>query len=79
MSPRWSQTFKPIRLKDGRTVKSLDDARTLILALPELHQRNPHWQYAGELVLSAAARKQRHATLNARDQLTRALHAEGLL
>lgn len=79
MSPRWNLTFKPITLKDGRTIKSLHDARSLMLALPALHQRNPHWQHAGELLLSAAVRKRSDATLEARTQLARALTAEGLL
>ena len=44
----------PIALNDGRTIATLSDARDLMLGLPELHTRNPHWQYAAELLLKAA-------------------------
>jgi hypothetical protein len=47
----WStKIWKPIKLKDGRSIETLADARAIMLALPELHQRNPHWQYAAELL-----------------------------
>jgi hypothetical protein len=34
---------KLILLRDGRDLKTLADARALILALPERHQANQHW------------------------------------
>jgi uncharacterized protein HemY len=79
MSPRWKQTFKPIVLKDGRTIRSLEEARSLMLTLPQLHQQNAHWQYASELLISAADRNEKYSTMDARAQLSRALTAEGLL
>jgi hypothetical protein len=50
-----------------------------MLALPERHQRNAHWQYAGELLLKAADSGNKYAVMDARAQLTRALRAEGLI
>jgi hypothetical protein len=70
---------KPVTLNDGRTVATLADARELMLTLPERHQRNAHWQYAGELLLKAADYGEKYAVMDARAQLTRALKAEGLL
>jgi hypothetical protein len=77
--PRWNQTFKPIVLRDGRTFRTLHDARNLMLALPAPHQSRPSWQYAAELLIAAADRNERYATMDARAQLTRALTVEGLL
>jgi hypothetical protein len=74
----WStKIWKPIKLKDGRSIETLADARAIMLALPELHQRNPHWQYAAELLLSASNSKS--AVDDATAQLLRALKAEGLV
>jgi hypothetical protein len=39
----WSDAFwKPIKLKDGRTVATLAEAKVLILSLPG-SQQEPHW------------------------------------
>jgi hypothetical protein len=74
----WSAPLsKPIKLKDGRMLVTLADARALILTLPELHQSNGHWQYAAELLLIASASKSRSD--DALAQMLRALKAEGLL
>jgi hypothetical protein len=67
----------PIALNDGRTIATLADTRALLLALPELHQRNPHWEYAGGLLFEAAT--SRGALKDTADQLHRALKAEGLI
>lgn len=76
---RTSKTPKPVMLNDGRAVATLADARELMLALPERHQRNAYWQYAGELLLKAADRGEKYAVMDAWAQLTRALKAEGLI
>jgi hypothetical protein len=77
---RWTSRIpKPVTLNDGRRVATLADARELMLALPERHQRNAHWQYAGELLVKAADRGEKYAVMDARAQLTRALKAEGLI
>jgi hypothetical protein len=44
----------PIKLKDGRTIATLGQARAVMLALPERHQSRPFWQYAAELLIDAA-------------------------
>ena len=73
---RWNSKMpKPVKLNDGRAISTLEDARDLMLSLPELHQRNAHWQYAGELLLKAADSGEKYAIMDARAQLTRALKA----
>jgi hypothetical protein len=44
----------PIRLRDGRELKTLSDSRALILGLAESRQHRPTWAYAVELLLQAA-------------------------
>ncbi|MGO8912340.1 MAG: hypothetical protein ACLQDM_23850 [Bradyrhizobium sp.] len=74
----WSRKLsKPIPLKDGRILTTLADARAIVLALPERHQRNEHWLYAGELLFEAATRQGPMKITVA--QLERALKAEGLI
>jgi hypothetical protein len=78
--PSWSKQFwNPIVLRDGRVIATLDEARTLLLALPERHQSRPFWQYAAELLIDAAERSNHASIDNAAAQLSRALAAEGLL
>jgi hypothetical protein len=74
----WTRKFpQPIKLKDGRKIATLGQARELMLALPERHQIRPFWQYAAELILEAAERGS--SIDDAWAQLHRALTAEGLL
>jgi hypothetical protein len=52
----WTRKLRvPITLKDGTRLITLSDARKLILSLPDLHDRNPDWQLAGDLLLAASA------------------------
>lgn len=44
---------KPIRLRDGRTIRTLGDARYVILSLPESDQRLEKWRHVGTLLLRA--------------------------
>jgi hypothetical protein len=77
---RWDHSFRdPLMLLDGRTVRTLGDARDLVLSLPAPHQQNPHWRYASELLFKAADRGEKYAVMDARAQMARALKAEGLL
>jgi hypothetical protein len=69
----------PIALKDGRKLVSLDDARRLMLSLPESNRRAYHWRSAGELLQMATCREGRFAFAQATAQLPRALEAEGLI
>lgn len=74
----WRATLpSPIALNDGRTIATLSDARQLVLDLPELHTRNPHWQYAAQLLLEAS--RKASGVGRADQQLRIALRAEGLL
>jgi hypothetical protein len=51
----WSDEFwKPIRLKDGRNIATLGDARELISTLPPTVQGAEHWQDVEELLARAA-------------------------
>jgi hypothetical protein len=76
---KWDQKFKPIALRDGRTIASLGEGRSLISALPDTHPASFHWRYASELLLKAAERGERYAVMDARAQIARALKTEGLL
>jgi hypothetical protein len=76
----WTRKFpEPIKLKNGRTIATLGQARELMLALPERHQIRPFWQYAAELLIDAAERGDRASVDDAAAQISRALAAEGLL
>jgi hypothetical protein len=76
----WTRKFpEPIKLKDGRKIATLGQARELMLALPERHQIRPFWQYAAELLIDAAERGDRASVDDAAAQISRALAAEGLL
>jgi hypothetical protein len=51
----WASRLRhPIRLADGRTLKTLSDARDMILALPEKDQRDQKWQRLADLLIVAA-------------------------
>ena len=51
----WASRLRhPIHLADGRTLKTLSDARDMILALPENEQRDRKWQRLADLLLAAA-------------------------
>jgi hypothetical protein len=74
----WDTRFwKPVRLKDGRAIGTLGEARDLILSLPQFRQRNPEWMFAKELLERAAASIS--VTDDALAQVLRALKAEGLV
>lgn len=51
----WASRLRhPIHLADGRTLKTLSDARDMILVLPEKDQRDQKWQRLADLLLAAA-------------------------
>ncbi|HYC24806.1 MAG TPA: hypothetical protein VEC58_02110 [Roseiarcus sp.] len=75
----WSRRLSPpIFLKDGRELKTLSEARDMILQLPERQQRAAHWLHAGELLLYAAE-NDKEAIDDAQRQLSRALARDGLI
>jgi hypothetical protein len=55
-----TRLLRPIRLEDGRTIRTLADAHEVILQLPEKELRRPKWQALAGLLLSAAATRQHH-------------------
>jgi hypothetical protein len=65
-------------LKDGRELKTLADARRLILSLPKQQQDATSWQFVSEL-LTAASRGDRRYMKEFVDQLKRVLAADALL
>jgi hypothetical protein len=75
----WSRAFaEPFVLADGRTIKTLYEAGQLVLALPERHRTNGHWQSAVERLMAAADDPSEERLDRAARQLSIALRAEGL-
>jgi hypothetical protein len=70
---------KTLYLNDGRTVATLAQARDVMLALPQLHQTNTHWQDAAALLLQAAYRGRLAPISDAEAQLSQALAVEGMI
>jgi hypothetical protein len=68
---------EPIRLRDGRELKTLSDARALILGLAESRQHRPTWAYAVELLLQAADTGKPDHVKDAWAQVARAAKADG--
>jgi hypothetical protein len=51
----WTRDLTPpLVLKDGRALKTLCDARDMILGLLEGQQRAPFWRHAADLLVYAA-------------------------
>ena len=51
----WSRRLSwPLTLRDGRTLRSLADARAFVLALPPAYQEYNAWQRAAALLIDAA-------------------------
>jgi hypothetical protein len=75
--PWTDQFWKPIKLADGRVLKSLDDARTLLATLPRDRQDSLHWRQATELLVRAASSPS--AIDEALSQTVLALKADGLV
>ena len=75
----WSRAFaEPFVLADGRKIKTLYEAGQLVLALPERHRANGHWQGAMELLMAAAKEPPAETLNRAARQFSIALRAEGL-
>jgi hypothetical protein len=70
---------RPLYLNDGRTLATLAQARDAVLALPQLHQTNPQWRHAFELLMEASYRGRQDAILDVETQLSRAFEIEGLI
>jgi hypothetical protein len=75
---QWDTRFwKPIRLKNGRKIETLGEARDLIHALPKGQRLDSEWQLAAELL--ARASEATSLADDALSQLVRALRAEELI
>jgi hypothetical protein len=74
----WEKKFGgPIRLKDGRELRTLSEARALILRLEHRITGVPYYEYAIELLLKAAQTRKKADVRDAEDQMHRALRADG--
>jgi len=74
----WTRKLpSPIALKDGRTLATLADARSLMQSLPTSRQWREQWLYAGGLLKEAASSGGSVGETQA--HLMRALKAEGLI
>jgi hypothetical protein len=74
----WSEPFwKPIKLKDGRLLTTLGDARELIATLPVLKRAESHWRDAEETLSRASVAPS--AKDEALAAVVRALKEDGLL
>jgi len=71
--------LRPIRLEDGRTIRTLADARDVILQPPDKEIRKPQWQALAGLLLSAVTTRQHHLlsilTVRLETELPRLAHA----
>ena len=69
----WSRRFDdPITLADGRTLRTLRDAASYIMALPGKTRQSDEWQAAIEALLMAA--EDRGPLMHARIGMLRALN-----
>jgi hypothetical protein len=76
----WSRKLpKPLYLNDGRTLATLAQARDAVLALPQLHQIDPRWRHAFELLMEASYRSRQDAILDVETQLSCVLETVGLI
>jgi hypothetical protein len=74
----WDAKFwRPIVLLDRRSIATLGEARSLILALPESQRIAEHWQDAGQLL--ALASGSNSAIDDALLQMIRALKIDGMI
>jgi hypothetical protein len=74
----WSDPFwKPIKLNDGRVLRTLGDAFELFAALPALKQAEDHWREADEMLSRASIAPS--AVDEALAAAVHALKAEGLI
>jgi hypothetical protein len=63
----WDQRFdRPVVLPDGKTLRTLEDARQYILTLPRSEHDSTAWQVAIEALLLAAEGANRDAARLAR-------------
>jgi hypothetical protein len=70
----WNSRLRhPIPLADGRTLRTLADARDMVLSLPARDQRRDKWQTLAAVLLSAAQADSPSLTAIATDRVEEAL------
>jgi hypothetical protein len=76
----WSRKFPTsIKLKDGRKILTIGEARDLMSSLADGRQNDPAWQFAVELLQYSSTRVDATPAGQARAQLVRVLKADGLI
>ena len=66
-----------IKLRDGHTIETMDQAAVLMTQLPKARQLKPIWQHTAALLMEAHASGKRADLEHATQQLRRALEVEG--
>ena len=75
----WSKKFpEPVKLRDGRELRTLRDAGDLISRLSETIQHRPTWVYAAELLMQAVESGKRADVEEAWRQVNRAALNDGM-
>jgi hypothetical protein len=70
----WNSRLRhPIPLSDSRVLRTLADARDMILSLPERDQREDKWQILAKLMMSAAQADNTSLTAIVTDRIEEAL------
>lgn len=76
----WSDPLAfPIKLRDGRELRTLGEAAELILRLSETIQGHPWVEYAAQLLMRAAENGDAPTIEDATWQVHRALKREGMI
>jgi hypothetical protein len=70
---------KILVLRDGHELRTLGDARALILALPEDRRHQRHWEYVEEMLTAAIQGRGAFVIGAFNAQLKRALKTDGLI
>jgi hypothetical protein len=74
MATDWSiKLERPIRIRDGLTLRKLSDARAFMLSMPQRRRRRPAWRKAAKLLADAA---ERGYVKSVTDQIEHALWAD---
>jgi hypothetical protein len=75
----WALRFSgPVRLRDGRSIATLSQARDLISSLSEAQQERPFWVYTARLLMAAAEGSESTRLAYAEAQLHRAVTDENM-
>jgi hypothetical protein len=77
---RWGQRFDdPVRLRNGREIGSLIQARDFMVELSPEERRRPVWECAADLIFDAAHQQHSAAVDDARKQFVKSLRSSDLI